>query len=98
MIQLKNKVQSNLGHDYICCIEFKPNNDKQWSSNMVLKILETPASWYIEDTINYKHDKIYIDFGANWYVTGFQAVVSEVNELVNALTLLESYCNIKNMI
>ena len=58
--------------------DFDNNND--WSG--------TPGSWFLDTLLGFdgfgtrSEDKVYIDFGMNWYVTGMFKVLKEAEETV----------------
>ena len=83
-------VEYNINHSYRFVLEIN-ETDKLKS---VLKIEQcfpitfewvgTPGHWYIKTLLeNPIGDKIMIDAGQNWYVTGLTAALKEVKQILN---------------
>lgn len=81
MKELNVKAKDNHGHVYDVIV-FYHAEDEVPAHDAVLKIVNTPGSWYISTLRDSTVDKVIsLDWDQNWNIINFDEIKQELNEL-----------------
>lgn len=56
--------------------------EKVPSTKWVLRVHDTPGSWYLDGLLEMRGSVIYLDFGQRWMCTNLNEIIKEAKELL----------------
>ena len=77
--QLKSTVQDNYGNTYNIFLD--KTTDKPVIRVKGQVITHNGGSWYLETLLENKSNRLYIDYGQEWFVSGMKAVYNEIETM-----------------
>lgn len=80
MFTLKTIARDNYGYEHAVTLTPK----EFYGDNAVLKIQNTPGSWFMSTLWEYQPSQIAIDYGQGWMCTNIQDVLKEARTLFDA--------------